>query len=311
MPRHLISIHDLAAAEVAGLFRLAADVKANPAKYHDHLHRKTLGMIFEKSSTRTRVSFEVGMAQMGGHALFLSSRDIQLGRGEPISDTAQVLSRYVDGIMARTFAHQTVTDLARYGTVPVINGLTDDLHPCQALTDYFTLIEVFGGLEALRGRKLTYVGDGNNMAHSLMFGAAKVGMDVAIASPKGYEVNERYADLVRQDAEAAGTKVLLTQDPVEAVKDASAVYTDVWASMGQEAEQQERVKAFKGFTVDAALMSHARRDAVFLHCLPAHRGEEVSAEVCDGPQSRIFDEAENRLHVQKAVMLWLMAGVGL
>jgi ornithine carbamoyltransferase len=311
MPRHLISIHDLTAAEVAGLFRLAADVKANPAKYHDHLHRKTLGMIFEKSSTRTRVSFEVGMAQMGGHALFLSSRDIQLGRGEPISDTAQVLSRYVDGIMARTFAHQTVTDLAKYGSIPVINGLTDDLHPCQALTDYFTLIEVFGGLEALRGRKLTYVGDGNNMAHSLMFGAAKVGMDVAIASPKGYEVNPRYADLVRQDAEAAGTKVILTQDPVEAVKDASAVYTDVWASMGQEAEQQERVKAFKGFTVDAALMSHARQDAVFLHCLPAHRGEEVSAEVCDGPQSRIFDEAENRLHVQKAVMLWLMAGVGL
>ncbi|HEY0513416.1 MAG TPA: ornithine carbamoyltransferase [Thermoanaerobaculia bacterium] len=311
MSRHLISIHDLTAAEVAGLFGLAADVKANPAKYHGHLHRKTLGMIFEKSSTRTRVSFEVGMAQMGGHALFLSSRDIQLGRGEPISDTAQVLSRYVDGIMARTFAHQTVTDLAKYGTVPVINGLTDDLHPCQALTDYFTLSEVFGGLDALRGRKLAYVGDGNNMAHSLMFGAAKVGMDVAVASPEGYEVNPRYADLVRQDAQAAGTKVILTHDPAEAVRDASAVYTDVWASMGQEAEQQQRVKAFAGFTVDAALMSHARRDAVFLHCLPAHRGEEVSAEVCDGPQSRIFDEAENRLHVQKAVILWLMAGVGL
>jgi ornithine carbamoyltransferase len=309
MPRHLISIHDLTAAEVAGLFRLAADVKANPAKYHDHLHRKTLGMIFEKSSTRTRVSFEAGMAQMGGHALFLSSRDIQLGRGEPISDTAQVLSRYIDGIMARTFAHQTVTDLAKYGSIPVINGLTDDLHPCQALTDYFTLSEVFGGLDALRGRKLTYVGDGNNMAHSLMFGAAKVGMDVAIASPDGYQVNPRYADLVRQDAQAAGTKVILTTDPAEAVKDASAVYTDVWASMGQEAEQQKRVQAFKGFTVDAALMSHARKDAVFLHCLPAHRGEEVSAEVCDGPQSRIFDEAENRLHVQKAILLWLMAGV--
>jgi ornithine carbamoyltransferase len=309
MPRHLISIHDLTAAEVAGLFRLAADVKANPAKYHDHLHRKTLGMIFEKSSTRTRVSFEAGMAQMGGHALFLSSRDIQLGRGEPISDTAQVLSRYIDGIMARTFAHQTVTDLAKYGTIPVINGLTDDLHPCQALTDYFTLSEVFGGLDALRGRKLTYVGDGNNMAHSLMFGAAKVGMDVAIASPDGYQVNPHYADLVRQDAAAAGTKVILTTDPAEAVEDASAVYTDVWASMGQEAEQQKRVQAFKGFTVDAALMSHARKDAVFLHCLPAHRGEEVSAEVCDGPQSRIFDEAENRLHVQKAILLWLMAGV--
>ena len=218
MPRHLISIHDLTAAEVAGLFRLAADVKANPSKYENHMHRKTLGMIFEKSSTRTRVSFEVGMAQMGGHALFLSSRDIQLGRGEPISDTAQVLSRYIDGIMARTFAHQTVTDLAKYGTIPVINGLTDDLHPCQGLTDYFTLLEVFGGLEALRGRKLTYVGDGNNMAHSLMFGAAKVGMDVAIASPKGYEVNPHYADLVRQDAEAAGTKVILTNDPAEAVE---------------------------------------------------------------------------------------------
>ena len=309
MPRHLISIHDLTASEVAGLYRLAADVKANPSKYHDHMHRKTLGMIFEKSSTRTRVSFEVGMAQMGGHALFLSSRDIQLGRGEPISDTAQVLSRYVDGIMARTFAHQTVTDLAKYGSVPVINGLTDDLHPCQGLTDYFTLLEVFGGLDALRGRRLAYVGDGNNMAHSLMFGAAKVGMDVAVASPKGYEVKERYADLARQDAEAAGTKVILTNDPAEAVKDASCVYTDVWASMGQEAEQQERLKAFKGFTVDNALMSHARQDAVFLHCLPAHRGEEVAAEVCDGPQSRIFDEAENRLHVQKAIMLWLMAGV--
>ncbi|HEY2290092.1 MAG TPA: ornithine carbamoyltransferase [Thermoanaerobaculia bacterium] len=311
MPRHLISIHDLTAAEVAGLFHLAADVKANRSQYENHMHRKTLGMIFEKSSTRTRVSFEAGMAQMGGQALFLSSRDIQLGRGEPISDTAQVLSRYIDGIMARTFAHQTVTDLAKHGSIPVINGLTDDLHPCQALTDYFTLMEVFGGLDALRGRKLAYVGDGNNMAHSLMFCASKVGMDVAVASPKGYEVKERYADLARQDAQAAGTKVILTHDPVEAVKDASAVYTDVWASMGQESEQQERLEAFTGFTVDSALMSHARKEAVFLHCLPAHRGEEVSAEVCDGPQSRIFDEAENRLHVQKAIMLWLMAGVGI
>jgi ornithine carbamoyltransferase len=248
---------------------------------------------------------------MGGAALFLSSRDIQIGRGEPISDTAKVLSRYVNGIMARTFAHQTVTDLAKFGTVPVINGLTDELHPCQALVDYFTLIEVFGSLEALRGRRIAYIGDGNNMVHSLMFGASKAGMDIAVASPKGYEVNPRYAELARQDAAAAGTKLILTNDPAEAVKDASAVYTDVWASMGQEAEQQERIKAFKGFTVDAALMSHAQADAVFLHCLPAHRGEEVSAEVCDGPQSRIFDEAENRLHVQKAIMLWLMAGVGI
>src|SRR5262249_39162574 len=240
--RHLISIHDLTAAEVQGLFRLAADVKTHPEKYRDALAHQSLGMIFEKSSTRTPLSFESGMVQMGGHALFLPSRDIQLGRGEPISDTARVLSRYVDGIMARTFAHQTVLDLARYGSVPVINGLTDDLHPCQALADYFTLTEVFG--HDLRGRKLAYVGDGNNMAHSLLFGAAKVGMDVAVASPAGYEVQPHYADLARQDAAAAGTKLQLTHDPAEAVAGASAVYTDVWASMGQEGEAEKRLRAF-------------------------------------------------------------------
>jgi ornithine carbamoyltransferase len=306
--RHLISIHDLQAAEVAGLFRLAADVKAHPETYRTALAQKSLAMIFEKSSTRTRVSFEVGMVQMGGHALFLSSRDIQLGRGEPIADTAQVLSRYVDGIMARTFAHQTVLDLARYGSVPVVNGLTDDLHPCQGLTDYFTLQEVFGDL---RGRKLAYVGDGNNMACSLLFGGSKVGMDVAVASPPGYQVNPHYAELARQDAAAAGTKIELTEDPRRAVEGASAVYTDVWASMGQEGEAEARLQAFRGFTVDEALMAAARPDAVFLHCLPAHRGEEVAAAVADGPQSRIFDEAENRLHVQKAILLWLMGGVAI
>ncbi len=306
--RHLISIHDLKAAEVAGLFRLAADVKAHPESYRTALAQKSLAMIFEKSSTRTRVSFEVGMVEMGGHALFLSSRDIQLGRGEPIADTAQVLSRYVDGIMARTFAHQTVLELARYGSVPVVNGLTDDLHPCQGLTDYFTLQEVFGDL---RGRKLAYVGDGNNMAHSLLFGGPKVGMDVAVASPAGYQVKPHYADLARQDAAAAGTRIELTDDPRQAVAGASAVYTDVWASMGQEGEAETRLAAFRGFTVDEALMAAARPDAVFLHCLPAHRGEEVSAAVADGPQSRIFDEAENRLHVQKAILLWLMGGVAI
>jgi ornithine carbamoyltransferase len=306
--RHLISIHDLTAAEVAGLFRLAADVKAHPGEYRTALDKKSLAMIFEKSSTRTRVSFEVGMVQMGGHALFLSSRDIQLGRGEPIGDTARVLSRYVDGIMARTFAHQTVVDLARYGTVPVVNGLTDDLHPCQGLTDYFTLSEVFGDLA---GRKIAYVGDGNNMAHSLLFGAPKVGMDIAVASPAGYQVRPHYAELARQDARAAGTRIELTEDPRAAVAGASAVYTDVWASMGQEEEAEKRLRAFHGFTVDEALMSLARPEAVFLHCLPAHRGEEVSAGVADGPQSRIFDEAENRLHVQKAILLWLMGGVAI
>jgi ornithine carbamoyltransferase len=306
MIRHLISIHDLTVAEVAGLFRLAAAVKAEPRRHAAALAGKSLGMIFEKSSTRTRVSFEVGMVQLGGHALFLSSRDIQLGRGEPIADTARVLSRYVDGIMARTFAHQTVVDLARFGSVPVINGLTDDLHPCQALADYFTLGEIFGDL---KGRRIAYVGDGNNMAHSLLFGAAKVGMDIAVASPAAYSVKPHYAELARQDAAAAGTHIELTTDPRQAVAGASAVYTDVWASMGQEAEAAQRLAAFKGFQVDAALMAAARPDAVFLHCLPAHRGEEVAAEVADGPQSRIFDEAENRLHAQKAVLLWLMGGV--
>jgi len=304
---HFISIHDLSADQVESIFALTSDLKRQPQNFRTALAGKSLAMIFEKSSTRTRVSFEVGMTQLGGHALFLSSREIQLGRGEPISDTAQVLSRYVDIVMARTFAHQTVLDLARFGSVPVINGLTDELHPCQGMADYFTLREVFGDL---RGRKIAYVGDGNNVAHSLMFGAAKVGMDVAVATPPGFEPKPHYAELARQDAEAAGTSVLVTHDPREAVAGASAVYTDVWASMGQEAEAEARRQAFAGWTIDNALMANARPEAVFLHCLPAHRGEEVAAEVIDGPQSRIFDEAENRLHVQKAIMLWLLLGTG-
>jgi ornithine carbamoyltransferase len=302
--RHLISLNDVTAAELRHLFALATDVKASPEKYRQSLAGKTLAMIFEKSSTRTRVSFEVGMYQLGGHALFLSSRDIQLGRGETIGDTSQVLSRYVDIIMARTFAHATVTGLAASAKVPIINGLTDDLHPCQAVTDYFTLAEVFGA--DLSGRKIAYVGDGNNMAHSLMLGAPKVGMDIAIARPDGYDVNPHYLALAQAAAEEAGTEILLTEDPRVAVEGASAVYTDVWASMGQEEEAEKRRVDFEGFTVDEALMAEARPEAVFLHCLPCHRGEEVSAGVADGSQSRIFDEAENRLHAQKAIMLWLL-----
>ena len=301
--RHFLSIHDLAADEVDAIFGLTAELKREPERFRTALAGRSLAMIFEKSSTRTRVSFEVGMTQLGGHALFLSARDIQLGRGEPIADTARVLSRYVDAIMARTFAHQTVLDLARFGSVPVINGLTDELHPCQGMADYFTLREAFG---ELRGRRLAYVGDGNNVAHSLMFGGPKVGMDVAVATPEGYEPKAGWVELARQDAEAAGTRLLITHDPREAVEGASAVYTDVWASMGQEEEAEKRRAAFAGWTVDAALMARARQDAVFLHCLPAHRGEEVAAEVIDGPQSRIFDEAENRLHVQKAILLRLL-----
>jgi len=301
--KDLISIHELPSAEVGALLARAADIKARPQEYRAALSGKILAMIFEKSSTRTRVSFEAGMTQLGGAAQFLSSRDIQLGRGEPVSDTARVLSRYVDGIMARTFAHQTVLDLARYATIPVVNGLTDLLHPCQALTDYFTMSEKFG---SLKGLKLAYVGDGNNMAHSLMYGGPKCGVDVAIATPKGYEPDAGVAANARADAAAAGTKMLVTNDKEEAVVGAHVVYTDVWASMGQEAEQAKRVKDFAGWTVSNALMARADKDAVFMHCLPAHRGEEVAAEVCDGPRSVIYDEAENRLHVQKAILVTLM-----
>lgn len=301
--KDFIEIHDYSAAEVREIFEIARDMKANPDKYRDALKGQTLAMIFEKSSTRTRVSFEVGMFQMGGHALFLSSRDIQLGRGEPIYDTAKVLSRYVNGIMARTFSHKTVTELAEYASVPVINGLTDLSHPTQALTDYFTAWEHFGDL---KGRRFAYVGDGNNMAHSLMFGASKVGMTIAVATPPSYAPDSYIVAKSLADADQAGTKVIITTSIEEAVRGADVVATDVWASMGQEAETQKRQRDFEGWQVDTRVMSFAKEDAIFMHCLPAHRGEEVAAEVIDSPQSVIYDEAENRLHVQKAVMYLLM-----
>jgi len=301
--KDFIEIHNYSADEVRQIFELARDIKANPKNYRDALQGQTLAMIFEKSSTRTRVSFEAGMFQLGGHAMFLSSRDIQLGRGEPIYDTAKVLSRYVDGIMARTFAHKTVTDLAEYATVPVINGLTDLSHPCQAMTDYFTAWEHLG---ELKGRKLAYIGDGNNMAHSLMFGASKLGMNVAIATPGGYEPDPSVVAQAQADADHAGTRVIVTRSIEEAVRDADVVETDVWASMGQEAEAQKRQKDFSGWQVDKRVMAFAKKEAIFMHCLPAHRGEEVAAEVIDSEQSVIYDEAENRLHVQKAIMVTLM-----
>jgi len=301
--KDFIEIHNYSADEVREIFELARDIKANPKNYRDALQGQTLAMIFEKSSTRTRVSFEAGMFQLGGHAMFLSSRDIQLGRGEPIYDTAKVLSRYVDGIMARTFAHKTVTDLAEYATVPVINGLTDLSHPCQAMTDYFTAWEHLG---ELKGRKLAYIGDGNNMAHSLMFGASKLGMNVAIATPGGYEPDPSVVAQAQADADHAGTRVIVTRSIEEAVRDADVVETDVWASMGQEAEAQKRQKDFSGWQVDKRVMAFAKKEAIFMHCLLAHRGEEVAAEVIDSEQSVIYDEAENRLHVQKAIMVTLM-----
>jgi ornithine carbamoyltransferase len=303
MADHFISIHDLSASRIEGLLDLAARVKADPKAFGKTLEGKTLGMIFQKSSTRTRVSFEVGTYQLGGSALFLSSRDIQLNRGEPLSDTAQVLSRYLDGVMARTFAHDDVVTLAEYGSIPVINGLTDLLHPCQALADLLTIKEHFG---ATQGRTMAYIGDGNNMAHSLMFAASKAGMNFACAAPDGYWMDEAVVAQGQQDASAAGTTILQTTSPSEAVANADVVYTDVWASMGQEDEAAQRLRDFAGFEVNDALMAKAKAEAIFMHCLPAHRGEEVSASVCDGKQSIIFDQAENRLHAQKAVMIELM-----
>lgn len=304
--RSFVSTNDLSSAEVEGLFKLTADVKSNPAAYSQSLAGQALAMIFQKSSTRTRVSFEVGMLQLGGQGLFLSSRDIQLGRGETIADTARVLSRYVQGIMARTYAHQDVLELAGHASIPVINGLTDLLHPCQAMADYFTLREIFGDL---RGRKLAYIGDGNNVAHSLMLAAPKLGMSLSVATPSGFEPSAEILDRAQAGALEAGVKIEVISDPAEAATDASAVYTDVWASMGQEDDAERRMALFRDFEVDDELMKRAIPEAVFLHCLPCHRGEEVSAAVVDGPQSRIFDQAENRLHAQKAIMLWLMGGV--
>lgn len=306
--KDLISIADLTTEQVKDLLRLAHDIKTNPDNYRQALAHKTLAMIFQKSSTRTRVSFEVGMAQLGGNALFLSSRDIQLGRGEPLSDTAQVLSRYVDGIMARTYAHSDVTTLARFATIPVINGLTDFNHPCQGLADLQTIDEHFSRVHnlPLNELRLCYIGDGNNMAHSLAFAAAQVGMDFYCATPVGYEMDANVYAEAQILGERTGSRVRQTHNPKEAAKGAHIVYTDVWASMGQEEEQAKRERDFSGFQVDDSIMQLTDNKSIFLHCLPAHRGEEVSASVCDGPRSKIFDQAENRLHMQKAIMYTLM-----
>jgi len=304
--KHLLSLKDYSRAEIEEIFELARKVKADRSAYREGLKGKTLGMIFQKPSTRTRVSFEVGMFQLGGAALFLGSDAIQLHRGETIADTAKVLSRYVDGIMARVFAHEDVLDLARHGTVPVINGLSDLLHPCQALADYFTLAERRGRIEGL---KMAYVGDGNNVCHELMFGAVKLGLNMAVAAPAGYQPNQLIVRSAAREAQKSKTPPpVVVDDPMEAVVGADVVYTDVWTSMGQEAEAEARRQAFQGFMVTPEMMAAASPDAVFMHCLPAHRGEEVAAEVIDGPRSVVFDEAENRLHVQKAVLLLLMGG---
>lgn len=297
--RDFLAIPDFSAPELLALFDLADRMRTG-AYTKQPLAGKTLAMIFMKASTRTRVSFEVGTYQLGGHALFLSPRDVQLGRGEPIADTARVLSRYVDGIMIRTFAHQDVEELAKFASVPVINGLTDLLHPCQILADLLTVRQHLGGWE---GKKVAWIGDGNNMANSWINAAWRLGFELSLACPEGYEPADHLLARAKETA-----RITLTRDPAEAIAGAHVVNTDVWASMGQEDEQKKRERDFAGYTVNKAMMARASSNAIFLHCLPAHRGEEVSADVIDGPQSRVWDEAENRLHVQKAIMAVLMGG---
>ncbi|MEW5322983.1 ornithine carbamoyltransferase [Geobacillus thermoleovorans] len=303
--RDFLTLLDFSTDEIMDLLALAADLKAKQKAGVPYapLSGKTMAMIFEKPSTRTRVSFEVGMIQLGGQAMYLNGNDLQLGRGETIADTARVLSQYVDVIMIRTFAHQKVEELAKYASVPVINGLTDDDHPCQALADLLTIYEV---KKTFQGVKLAYVGDGNNVANALLAAAAKVGMDISIACPPGYEPKAEYVESARRIGEKTGATIVVTHDPLEAAAGADAIYTDVWTSMGQESESAERLQVFQPYQVNEQLVKAAKSDYLFLHCLPAHRGEEVTAGVMDGPNSFVFEQAGNRLHAQKAILVSIL-----
>jgi ornithine carbamoyltransferase len=302
MIRHFLSDLDVSSHEQALILRTAFQMKQQPNDYRTVLAGKILGMVFKKNSTRTRASFEAGMIQLGGQAIFLSSKEVQIGRGEPISDTGRVLSSYVDIIMIRTYAHEEVQELSRASRVPVINGLDDLLHPCQALADLMTVQQERGSLQ---GQQLVFVGDGNNVAHSLMYAGALAGVHVRVVCPEGYAPAPEMVGRAQKMGQATGARIEVTHD-LSGVEGADVVYTDVWASMGQEGESQRRAVAFAGFQVDGALMRRARKDAVFLHCLPAHRGEEVTTAVLEGPSSRVFEQAENRLHVQKALMAFLL-----
>ena len=301
--RHFLTLRDFSKSEILEIIELAKKIKKETKnrEFKPYLDKKTLGMIFEKSSTRTRVSFEVGIYQLGGSALFLSPNDTQLGRGEPIKDTARVLSRMVDLVMIRTFGQERVEEFAKYSTIPVINGLSDMYHPMQLLADYLTIIE----REFDKDLKVAYIGDGNNMAHSWLMLASKMGFEMRIANPKGYEVNGDVFNDAISFAKQSGAKIVMTNCPKEAVKDVDVVATDTWISMGQEEEKAKRIKDFQGFMVDEKLMSLANNNAIFLHCLPAYREFEVSDEVFEKHADELFDESENRLHVQKAVMVWL------
>ncbi len=298
-----LSIRDLTPYQFSQIMDLTQEIKDKPHRFRQRLQNKILAMIFEKPSLRTRLTFEVGMLQLGGEAIYLAPSDIQMGIRETPFDVGKNMERWVDGIMIRTFAHQTALDLAQAASIPVINALTDLLHPCQAMADFFTLREKRGGLASM---KLAYIGDGNNVCHSLLFAAAKTGTTISVATPSGYEPDQNILHQAELDGQEAGVRILLTTDPAEAVQDADAVYTDVWASMGQESEKATRVKIFAPYQVNRELMTQAKSSALFMHCLPAHRGEEVTDEVIDSPQSIVFDQAENRLHVQKAIMLLLL-----
>ena len=303
--KHLASIHDLSVDELFEILSLSSEIKADPERFRAALAGQTLAMIFQKPSTRTRVSFQVGIYELGGQGLSLGQNELQLGRGETVADTAKVLSRYVNGIMARVFSNDDIVTLTEHATVPVINGLSDLLHPCQAICDYFTIEERFGSAKDL---KVTYVGDGNNVAHSLAYCAAKLGSHLVIATPEGYEPDAAVIAQAQKDGEATGARIELATDPDEAVSGAKVVYADVWTSMGQEEESVKRRKDLAAFQVNSRLFGLADEDAIFMHCLPAHRGEEVTDAVADHERSVIFDQAENRLHTQKAVMVLLMGG---
>ncbi|OOE14135.1 ornithine carbamoyltransferase [Fictibacillus arsenicus] len=302
--KDFLTLLDYSANEIIDLLNLAKDLKKQGPSAPPLLKGKILGMIFEKSSTRTRVSFEAAMLKLGGHAIHLSTRDIQMGRGETVSDTAKVLSGYLDGLMIRTFHQSTVEELAHNSTIPVINGLTDDFHPCQALADLLTILEYKG---SFKGKKVAYIGDGNNVAHSLLIASAKVGMDCTIITPKNYEPKAEIVSYAKEIAKQTGAIVEVTNDPISGVKNSDVIYTDVWASMGQESETEERMDHFEPYQVNQELVSYAKKDYIFMHCLPAHRGEEVTAEIIDGHHSVVFPEAENRLHAQKALLVHLMS----
>ncbi|MDP3143563.1 MAG: ornithine carbamoyltransferase [Candidatus Omnitrophota bacterium] len=306
MKKDLVSIKELSISDIEEIFSLAREIKANKNKFSSTLKGKSVGLIFQKPSNRTRVSFEVGVWELGGHCVYLGPDEISLGQRETTEDVAKTLSRYLSAIVARTFSHQTILDLAKYATIPVINGLCDLAHPCQALSDLFTVKEK---LKKLAGINLAYVGDGNNVCHSLIYAACKTGVHIKIATPEGYEPNKEVVSGAKEVAKKTKATIELTNDPFAAVKDADVIYTDVWASMGQEDEAEKRKKDFAGFQVNSQLVAKAKKDYLFMHCLPAHRGEEVSDSVIDGKNSIVFDQAENRLHVQKAILVLLLKKV--